>query len=281
MTSGVKIERLPALPAAQKAIRMFPSSLHSLPRWILNLEFSGVAAYGGATMAQIAPDPALSPSTPAASPSTPAGPQASMVPPELTAELVYRILVGDIALQRGAPALAARAYFEAARDAQDAQLARRATEVALFARQRDLALEAARLWLKLDPSADRAKQMVATLSLPGAGGDIRAELERVLAEAGADSKTLGDAFVQLNQALAAQTDKTVMYRLIVELAKPSPGVAAAQFAVALAGYNTGLSDLEIAAASMRAADRALELKPGWERAALIKADILAKSSPEG
>ena len=58
--------------------------------------------------------------------------------------------------------------------------------------QRDLALGAARLWLKLDPSADRAKQMVATLSQPGAGGDIKAELERVLAEAGVDSKTLAD-----------------------------------------------------------------------------------------
>jgi tetratricopeptide (TPR) repeat protein len=228
----------------------------------------GAAGIGSAA-AQTAPDVAAPAETPAVSASP------------LTAELVYRILVGDIALQRGAPALAARAYFEAARDAQDAELARRATEVALFARQRDLALEAARLWLKLDPSADRAKQMVATLSLPGAGGDIKAELGRVLAEAGADSKTLGDAFVQLNQALSAQTDKTVVYRLIVDLAKPYPGVAEAQFAIALAGYNTGLSDLEIAAASMRAADRALELRPGWERAALIKADILAKSSPEG
>ena len=191
------------------------------------------------------------------------------------------MLVGDIALQRGAPALAARAYYEAARDAQDAALARRATEVALFARQRDLALEAARLWAKLDPAADRARQMVATLSLPGAGGDLKAELERVLAESGADAKTLGDAFVQLNQALAAQTDKNVVYRLIVELAKPYPGVAEAHYAVALAGYNTGLSDLEISAASAREADRALELKPGWERAALMKADILAKTSPDG
>ena len=32
---------------------------------------------------------------------------------------------------------------------------------------------------------------------------------------------------------------------------------------------------------MRAADRALELKPDWERAALLKADLLAKTSPEG
>jgi tetratricopeptide (TPR) repeat protein len=250
---------------------MFPHRSHSLARLALSVALLGAAGTGYDALAQKAPvvPPAPAPITPA----TPARP--------LTAEIVYRMLVGDIALQRGAPALAARAYYEAARDSQDAQVARRATEVALFARQRDLALEAARLWSKLDPSADRAKQMVATLSQPGSGGDIKAELERVLAEAGADSKTLADAFVQLNQALAAQADKTVVYRLIVELAKPYPGVAEAHFAVALAGYNTGLSDLEITAASIRAADRALELKPGWERAALIKADLLAKTSPEG
>jgi len=248
---------------------MFPHSPHSVSRALTLALLLGAASTGYDAAAQTAP---VAP--------TPPGAPVTLARP-LTAELVYRMLVGDIALQRGAPALAARAYYEAARDSQDAQIARRATEVALFARQRDLALEAARLWSKLDPSADRAKQMVATLSQPGSGGDIKAELERVLAEAGADSKTLADAFVQLNQALAAQADKTVVYRLIVELAKPYPGVAEAHFAVALAGYNTGLSDLEITAASIRAADRALELKPGWERAALIKADLLAKTSPEG
>ena len=246
---------------------MFPRGPHSISRLALSLAILFGAA-GAACDAAAQTVPAVTAPAVAS-------------PRPLTAELVYRILVGDIALQRGAPALAARAYFEAARDAQDAQLARRATEVALFARQRDLALEAAKLWLKLDPGADRAKQMVSTLSQPGGGGDIKAELERVLAEAGADSKTLADAFVQLNQALAAQTDKMVVYRLIVELAKPYPSIAEAHFAVALAGYNTGLSDVEVAAASTHAADRALELKPGWERAALIKADILAKASPEG
>ncbi|MEP6942759.1 MAG: tetratricopeptide repeat protein [Betaproteobacteria bacterium] len=198
----------------------------------------------------------------------------------LSAELLYRILVGDIALQRGDAALAARAYFEAARESKEPRLARRATEVALFARQRSLALDAAKLWQALDPNADRARQMVATLTQSGAGNELKAELEHVLAEAAANG-TQGDAFLQLNQALAGQNDKTVVYRLVVELAKPYPSVPEAQFAIALAGYNSGLTDLEIVAVSVRAADRALELRPGWERAALVKSDILAKTSPEG
>jgi tetratricopeptide (TPR) repeat protein len=210
-------------------------------------------------------------------PETPAPPALS---PQLSAEVMYRILVGDIALQRGEPALAARAYYEAARDAQDANLARRATEIALFARQRNLAVEAAQLWQKLDPSSDRARQMVTMLGQPGASGDLKGDLEHLLADAAANGKTLGDAFLQLNRALSAQPDKVVVYRLIVELAKPYPGVPEAQLAVAVAGYNTGLTDVEIAAAATRAVDRSLELRPGWERGALVKADILAKDSPE-
>jgi tetratricopeptide (TPR) repeat protein len=195
-------------------------------------------------------------------------------------EVMYRILVGEIALQRGEPALAARAYYEAARDAQDPTLARRATEIALFARQRGLAMDAAQLWQKLDPSSDRARQMVTMLGQPGASGDLKNDLERVFADAAANGQTLGDAFLQLNRALSSQPDKTSVYRLVIDLAKPYPGVAEAHFAVALAGVNTGLADLEILAASAREIDRALELKPGWERAVLVKADILAKGSPD-
>jgi len=200
--------------------------------------------------------------------------------PALGADVIYRILVGEIALQRGEPVLAARAYLEAAREAQDPRLARRATRIALDARQRSLALEAAQLWQALDPTDERAKQLTAALTQSGAAGELKADLERVLAEAATNGNALGEAFLQLNHALGSQSDKTAVFRLIVELAKPYPDVAEASFAVALAGYNTGLIDPEVAATSVRAADRALELKPGWERAALIKADILAKSSPD-
>jgi tetratricopeptide (TPR) repeat protein len=217
---------------------------------------------------------AQSSDAPSASPADPAPAE------QFSADVMYRILVGDIALQRGEPAIAARAYYEAAREAQDARLARRATEIALFARLRPQALEAAQLWQQLDPTSDRARQMVAMLKQPGGSGDLKGDLERLLADAASKGDTLGEAFLQLNRALSQQPDKTAVYKLVTELAQPYPSVPEAQFAVALAGFNTGLSDVEIASASMRAVDRALELSPGWERAVLLKADLLAKSSPD-
>jgi Flp pilus assembly protein TadD len=236
--------------------------------------FAVLAIFAAAGTSALAQAPLAAAPAPGAAPEAPSQ-------SKLSAEVLYRILVGDIAMQRGDAALAARAYFEAARDAQDARLARRATEVALFARQRALALESAKLWQSIDPSAERARQMVATLTQSGAGNELKAELEHVLAEAAANGAALSDAFLQINQALASQTDKGAVFRLIADLAKPYPNVAEAQFAVALAGYNTGLADLDTMALSVRAADRALELKPGWERAALLKSDILSKSSPQG
>ena len=212
---------------------------------------------------------------------------ATVVPTEqgagLTAEIMYRLLVGDVALQRGDTALAARAYFEAARDTGDARLARRATEIALAARQRGLAAEAARLWAELDPAAERPKQVIAGLAGGGDGRgfgtDLKAELERALAEAAAGSQ-LGEAFVQLNRMLANEPDKAATFRLVRSLAQPYPNLAEAYFAIALAAYNTGLDDASTAAAAIAAANQALVQKPGWEPAVLLKSEILGKQSPE-
>jgi len=201
-------------------------------------------------------------------------------PGELSAELMYRLLVGDIALQRGDPALAARAYYEAAKEVRDVRLARRATEIALAARQRSLALDAATLWSDLDPAADRAKQVIAGLKGGGdfRGSDLKADLERALAEAAASGPRLGEAFLELNRALASEPDRTATFKLVQSLAQPYPNNPEANFAVALAAFNTGLVDFESATAALQAIDRALAQKPDWEQAMLLKVEILGKQS---
>ena len=64
---------------------------------------------------------------PAAPPQPASGPAASRSAEDsLPADVFYRVLVGDIALQRGEPAIAARAYLEAARASANPTLDRRA-----------------------------------------------------------------------------------------------------------------------------------------------------------
>jgi tetratricopeptide (TPR) repeat protein len=208
---------------------------------------------------------------------------------ELTPQLIYRLLIGDVALQRGEYTIAARAYYEAARETGDASLARRATEIALASRQRAIALDAARQWAKLDPGAERARQLVTALSAGNAnraiealagGGATQAEVERALAAAAASPDALAAAFLELSQLFAHETDKAAVFRTVRDLAQPYPNVAEAHFAVALAGYATGLSELSVASASRQAVERALLLKPGWERAVLLKAEILSAESSD-
>ena len=45
----------------------------------------------------------------------------------LSADLFYKLLLAEVALQRGELPVAARAYFEAARESRDPRVARRAT----------------------------------------------------------------------------------------------------------------------------------------------------------
>ena len=205
----------------------------------------------------------------------------------ISADLFYRILLGDVALQRGDVPLAARAYLEAAREAQDARLARRATEIALTGRLRSQAQEAARLWSSLDPAAERPKQIIAALASGDSGArlvdpgteDLRTRLERLLAEAALSGQGVGEVFLQLNRAFAQQSDKRAVHALIADLAKPYGKAPEAHFAVALAAYNAMGDDVEMGTQALHEVDAALTLRPDWERAALLKSEILGRRMP--
>ncbi|MFO1313891.1 MAG: tetratricopeptide repeat protein [Burkholderiales bacterium] len=205
----------------------------------------------------------------------------------LTADIFYRVILGDVALQRGEASLAARAYYEAAREARDPRLARRAAEVAFAARMRGLAQESAKLWSALDPTAERPKQMLAALAASAGRGDvaaidpeIKARLEKALAEAAQMEQGPGELFLEINRMARDAFDKRQVYELVRELAKPYPNSAEAHFAIALAAYNGGAPEGQGDAVVLEEVDRALAIKPKWERAALLKSDALARKSPD-
>ena len=169
----------------------------------------------------------------------------------LTADVFYRLLLGDVAVQRGEASLAARAYYEAAREARDPRIAKRATELALAAKMRGLAQESARLWATLDATAERPKQILAALS-SGTNGkssvetaydnDLKARLEKLIADAALTERGPGDIFLQINRFLSDSQDPKQTYELVRELAKPYPKNPEAHFAVALAAYNGGVPE---------------------------------------
>jgi tetratricopeptide (TPR) repeat protein len=70
-----------------------------------------------------------------------------------------------------------------------------------------------------------------------------------------------------------------VFALIRDLAKPYPNVPEAHFAIALAGYNAIGDEPAIGSEALREIDQALALRPDWERAALLKSEILGRHLP--
>ena len=253
------------------------------------LRFAAAAAFTAAIAAS--PAALAQPAPPAPPASVPAPASTDDLPTGLSAELFYRLLLGDIALQRGDAALAARAYLEVAQELKDVRLARRAAEIAYATRQRATAEAAATLWLELAPDAERPQQILAALAgggpaaREGEGGapseaDLKARLEKLLADQALSGTGVADAFLQLNRAFSRQGDKAAVYAMIRDLAAPYASSPEAHFAVSLAALNAAGTDPAMVAIALERVDRALALKPDWDRAALLKSEILAKRSTD-
>lgn len=191
---------------------------------------------------------------------------------ELTGQTLYQFLISEIATQRGQSGLGVEGILDLAKSTRDPRLAKRATELALQARIEGRALEAARLWLRLDPADARARQTVTALLVNGGHlEDARVHLERLIAE---EDKNLGTAFLGLHQMLSRQSNKKAVLTLVQELAQPYPDLPEAHFAVAQAAWLVEIDDL-----ALKEVGIALKLRPDWEMAALFRGQIVQRTSP--
>jgi tetratricopeptide (TPR) repeat protein len=84
---------------------------------------------------------------------------------ELTEDILYKILLAEIAGQRGHLDISVENYLELARTTRDPKIVERAARVAVYARNSDAAYETARLWAQLDPGNPDPHQILAVMSL--------------------------------------------------------------------------------------------------------------------
>ena len=206
---------------------------------------------------------------------------------ELSADLFYRLMLGDVALQRGDLPVAARAYLDAAQSTNASRLAARALEIAIAARERKLVEDAAQLWARLDPAAERPKHVLEALAANGdtgafpetaASDALRSRIEHVLSQAALSGSGVGEIFLQLNRLFSQQSDRHGVLSLVRDVAKPYPKTPEAHYAVASAAFAVGEDDKATAKEARDEIDQALELRPEWERAAILKAEILERSA---
>jgi len=209
----------------------------------------------------VGPSAAEEPKDEAAAESDPAG---------VKADAMFEYLVAEVAAQRGDTEGAIAVYERLARELKDPAIARRAVETAIRARAFGPAMESATLLLELDPDSALAREIIAALLANG--GDLekaRGTLAGILEK----TPDRGPILVQLSHLFSKFPDKAAVLEATRKVTAP--------YAVAESRYAVGVAALvanqpEVAASE---ADAALAMKPGWQQAAILKAQVLHKSTP--
>lgn len=192
---------------------------------------------------------------------------------ELTGQILYQALLAEIAGQRGNFGLSASAYLDLARSTRDPRVARRAAEIALHGRDLEMALQAARLWVEIDPESSQARQMMAGLLVSANRLDeLQPHVAKLLAQEG---DNLGDGLLRLNRLFARYPDKQAVLAIVEQLTLVYVGLAEAHFARAQAALNAGAWQRGAAEA-----DKALALRPDWDAAAMLKAQLQRAEMPD-
>ena len=191
----------------------------------------------------------------------------------LSSDLLYEYLMTEIASQRGQNDFAVEGSLDLARKTRDPRLAMRATHIAIESGQSDKAIEPLRIWLEADPTSPTAMRMLSSVLLrSGKLDEAGQEFVKILK---AEEAHPGPVFVQIYQMLAPYPDKAAALKLMRDLAAPYPRVAEAHWAVAQLAQTSGDETLALSEAKL-----ASGLRPDWDMAISLEAQLLQKSAPQ-
>ncbi len=231
------------------------------------LSMAGCASVAPKQAAPAGPAEAQQATNEAASP--PPGDTEKLPPVELNPRLLYQLLVGEVAAQRGDLEASARAYLQVAAATHDPRLARRAAQISVYAQDYRTALKAARLWVREEPTdLDAVQSLAALLIHEGHDEEALKQLQRLLALS-PDGSAHG--FMLVANILAREPDKQRALHLMEALVKPRRHDANAVFAYANLAYLVGQYDL-----ALKQLDGLLAKQPGLPRVLVLKASVLRR-----
>jgi tetratricopeptide (TPR) repeat protein len=194
--------------------------------------------------------------------------EAALPKQPLTSDILFKFLVAEVAGQRGQIGIAESTYLDLARQTRDPRIARRAAEVSMFARDPAGALEAARLWAAAEPDSEAAQQTLVVLLLNEGKLDEAEPILRPLLK-----KDPANGFLHLATVMGKARGSQAGLELVERLAADYPALPEARFAVAQMAASAGRAEMAVAA--LQKAD---DLRPGWEPAALLRAQVLDQTS---
>ncbi len=194
------------------------------------------------------------------------------VPPHL----IYKLLVAEIAGQRGEMEMAVKNYLEVAQETRDPKVAARAAQVAIYAKDMESALAASNLWVKVDPENAEAHRSLASayirMSRPI---DAVKHYEKML-ELLHDAENPGHGFSVISSTLAREPDRELSMSVMDKLVQNRQDNPYALFAYAHLAMRQARFEM-----ALEALDKSLEVKPNWGSAVILRSRILAMQGARG
>ncbi len=219
--------------------------------------------------------PAASPGVSEAPSAAPPAPETPAAASALSPEVLYDLLLGEIAGNRGQLDVAVASLKRAALTTRDVRVVERATLVALYAKRHTDALATARLWLELQPDSPEAREALATTLIElNDLGEAQQHFEKILSAA-ASGDHLGQSYLRIAAVLGRQQQRAAALEVMQALTRLHPESPEGQFALAHVAVRAG--DLDSALSTI---DRSLTLRSGWEEAGLFKVRILVSRKDE-
>ena len=236
-----------------------------------------VSVVGFAGCARVAPQAAPVAVVETTDPAAAQDPEAdgeSLPAAALTDEVLYDILLGEIAVRRGELSVAADAFARAAVNTRDHRVAERAMQTAMRAKDFDRAFEVATLWRELQPDAIPPMEAVAVAQV---ASNRLSEAEQAFTQLIRRAEpNVGGMYRRIADLLSRQTNVDGAIALMGDLVALHADDAEAHYAKAFLADRLKRPSLVV-----EAIDKALELRPEWEEAALAKAaHLLAQNQTD-
>ncbi len=202
-------------------------------------------------------------------PAKPAKIDGSLPQVELTTEILYDLLLGEIAGQQGQIGVAAATLGKVAQQTRDPRIAERATLASLYAKRYEEALQSARLWAELRPRDTEAREALITALLELDRVEEAREHFETLFTSEETRRNLDQAYLRVAAVLGRASNRTAAIDVMQSLVALNPTLPSAHFAMAHLMVRGGELDRALVSA-----EEALKHRPDWEEAALFKARIL-------
>ena len=184
----------------------------------------------------------------------------------LDGDLLFTLLSGEIAGYRGELGLATVQYLRAAKQTRDPRVIERAVRVASYAKLHKQGLEAARLWIEVEPNSEVARANLASLLLRNG---LKTEALTAYDELIKSSSNKHVRFIQLGKKLLLEKNRQQVLEMMQQLVLRHSTVASAHFLLSSLAEQVG--KFALAESAIR---EAIKLKANWTDAQNQLARIL-------